>query len=94
MPSIIPDSPALLCCVGAVQVLGLLSAALTRLAEGSRRQSVCQWLFFVCLGLVGLGTIVSLGLPSGWWVASGATLSMMVVTATWDFGRSRPAEAW
>lgn len=93
MPAITPESPALLCCLGAVQVLGLLSAALARLGEGSRRQVVCQRLFLACLGLVGLGTIVSLGMPSGWWVASGSTLSLMVVTATWDCGRTRPAEA-
>jgi hypothetical protein len=70
----------------AIQIAGLISAWLARLSEGSRGQGHFQIAFFACMVLVGLGTIVSLSLPPGRWLFSGATLSLMVLAAVWDFG--------
>jgi hypothetical protein len=80
--------------VAAIQVLGLLLAWMARLSEGSRRQTLCQRLFFAALVLVGLGTIVLLGMGPGYWLVSGTTLSLMVLTVTCDFSRSPRAGAW
>jgi hypothetical protein len=80
--------------ITALQVLGMASAAMARVAEGSRRQSACQNLFFACLVLIGLATIVAIGLGLGCWLSCGVVLSVMSVAATWDFGRSERAGAW
>ena len=72
-----------------VQSIGLLSAWLARLSEGSSCQTSCQRFFLACLVLVGMGTIASLALAPGCWLASGATFSLMVVATTCDFRRCR-----
>lgn len=77
-----------LCSLGAIQVLGLVSAAAARLSEGSRCQRLSQRVFLGWLGVVGGSTILSLGLWPPCWLASGATFSVMVLTVTCDFGRS------
>ncbi|MGD0899105.1 MAG: hypothetical protein ABR915_14800 [Thermoguttaceae bacterium] len=79
--------------IGAVQVLGLLSACVARLAEGSRGQAWFQRLFFVCLLLVGLAATVASGVGPGCWMLSNATLAVMVLMATFDPCRSGKARA-
>jgi hypothetical protein len=71
--------------LGFIQIAGLLSAWLARLSEGSRRQAWCQRLFVACLALVGLTTMLVVALGARHWVASGATLSAMILAAIWDF---------
>ena len=69
-----------------VQVIGLASACLARIGEGSIRQTSCQRLFFGCMALVGVATVLAMHVGPGACVFSGATLAVMVLTATWDFG--------
>src|SRR5205807_2201261 len=76
-----------------IQTLGLTSAWLARLSEGSRRQTWCQRFFFACLAMVGVATVVSMALSSAAWLICGTTLSLMVLAATWDFRSHAPAEA-
>jgi hypothetical protein len=71
--------------LGLIQIAGLLSAWLARLSEGSARQAWCQRLFVGCLALVGLSTMIVVALGARHWVASGATLSAMILAAIWDF---------
>ena len=80
--------------LGCVQVLGLVSAWVARVSVGSRYQLAWQRLFLGSLLVVGASTIVSLGLNPGCWVVSGATMALMVLTVTCDFGHSRRAAAW
>ena len=75
-----------------IQIVGLASAWLARLSEGSRGQSSCQWLFFGCLALMGLTTMISLAVGPKYWLVSGATLSVMVLGAVWDFRPAARAE--
>ncbi len=81
------SSTALFWILGLVPLAGLASAWLTRVSEGSERQTWCQWLFVVCLGAVGLETIISLELGIGLWFLSGTVLSLMVLAATCDVSR-------
>ncbi len=67
-----------------VQTLGLGSALLARISEGSSRQTPCQCVFMLAMAVVGLATIFSFWLNVGGWFLSGITLSIMVVAATWD----------
>ena len=83
------EPPLLLWATTAIQILGLASIVLARVGEGCRGQARCQRLFIGCLALVGVTTMVTLGLHSGCWPFCGATLSMMVLGATLDFGRPR-----
>lgn len=77
--------------LGFVQIAGLVSAWLARLSEGSRSQASCQWLFLACLALIGFTTMVSVALGPRYWLASGITLSVMVLGAIWDFrAQARP----
>ena len=70
----------------AVQVGGLISAALARFSENRSGQASFQGIFFAALALVATVTIVSLALGWDGWVCSAATLSVMVVLAIWDPG--------
>jgi hypothetical protein len=85
------DSVLLVCLLGGIQLLGLTSAAVTRLSEGSSRQKSGQRLFLACLGLMGAATVVSIFLGPGCWLSSGTTFSLMVLGATCDFNASRKA---
>lgn len=76
-------------CLATIQVVGLASAWLTRIGETSRHASSCQWLFFACLGLVGLATIAAILCGPVFCIATGATFAVMVLAATWDFSGGR-----
>jgi hypothetical protein len=69
-----------------IQTIGLASACLARMGEGSIRQASCQRLFLGCLAMVGVSTMLALHVGPGACIGSGATLAVMVLTATWDFG--------
>lgn len=71
--------------LGLIQVAGLASAWLARLSEGSSRQASCHRLFVGCLALVGAMTMAFVALGERYWLATGATLSVMVLAAIWDF---------
>jgi len=74
----------------AVQLVGLGSAWLARMSEGSRCQGACQCFFFLCMVVVGTVTVLSLHVGPGWWLTSGTTLSLMALAATYDIsGASR-----
>lgn len=80
------EPAALIYALAIIQVLGLASACLARIGEGSIRQASCQRLFLGCLALVGASTMLAMQVGPGTCVTSGATLAVMVLTATWDFG--------
>jgi hypothetical protein len=69
-----------------VQVVGLASACLARMSEGSIRQASAQRIFLGCLALVGAATMTAMLIGPGASVLSGATMAVMVLTAVWDFG--------
>ncbi len=79
-------------CLGLIQIIGLLSAWLARLNEGSSRQAWCHWLFVACLAVMGMATMAFVAVGARHWLASGATLSVMVLAAVWDFRAHRGAE--
>jgi len=80
--------------LGSLQVLGLLTAWMARVSEGSRWQSLFQHVFLGGLILMGGASVVSLDLGSGCWLTCGTTLSLMVLMATCDFRRCQRATAW
>jgi len=84
MPAIGLESLAAVLCLLAIQALGVLSALAARRSEDVAGRTAFQWLFIACLGLVGLSTAVLVSAASGWWLASGTTLSVMVLTITYD----------
>ena len=71
--------------LAAVQVLGLISAALARMAEGRAWQAWSQRLFLGLLFLVGFTTILALTCAPQQWMMSATTLTVMVVAAVCDF---------
>ncbi|MGD9719769.1 MAG: hypothetical protein AB7O59_00960 [Pirellulales bacterium] len=79
------ESTSFVWTLGFVQFAGLVSAWLARMSEGSRGQSSCHWLFLACLGLIGMGTMVSVSLGPRYLLFSCLTLSIMVLVAVWDF---------
>ena len=80
--------------VVAIQAVGLFSALLSRLGEGSGKEGRCQCFFLFCLALVGASTIVSVSfdLGPGGWMTSATTLSVMVLIALYDCGSRKTAE--
>lgn len=77
-----------------VQFVGLISAWMARLSEGSRGQAHCHWLFLACLGLIGVATMLSVSLGLRYLLFSSLTLSAMVLVAVWDFRAHAETEAW
>ncbi len=76
-------------CLAGVQVMGLTSAWLTRLTHQSACAASYQRVFYLFMGLVGVATMAALVMGPGRCIACGATLSVMVLAATWDFGAGR-----
>ena len=67
-----------------LQVLGLASAAVTRLGERCRLRTCCNCLFFLCMVGITLATIVAIVHSSGYWLSYGTTLAIMSLIATVD----------
>ena len=88
------DSPTVLWLMVAAQFLGVSSAWLARLSEGSSCQAVCQYVFFGVLPLMGVVTAAALAVGPGCWMACSTTLAVMVLTVTCDFRGSREAATW
>ncbi len=84
MSPIVLESVAAVLGLVAIQALGVLSAFAARRSLGEAGGTAFQWLFLACLGLVGLSTAVLVSAASGWWLASGTTFSVMVLTITHD----------
>ncbi len=73
--------------LGIVQVVGLGSAWMTRMAEGSARQTASQLFFLACLAVVGLTAVVAVQMEIAGWFLSSTTLALMVLAVTVDFTR-------
>lgn len=72
-----------------VQTLGIFSAFLSRLGEGSSGEGRCQCFFIFCLALMGVTTITAMSLGPGAWLTCGVTLSIMVLIALYDCGPAK-----
>jgi hypothetical protein len=75
-----------------VQLLGIASAWLTRLSEGSAHQTRCQRIFLLSLLLMGAATIAALRLQPVYWLAPAVTLALMIIVVVCDFSRSGRSE--
>jgi len=79
--------------VVAIQVAGVASIAIAQVSERSWARCAFQRVFFVCLLAVGLATMLAIYLRDPNWLPCAATLGLMSVGATLDFGtRSRAVE--
>ena len=63
------DCPLAMWLLVAAQFLGVLSACVARLSEGSRRQAISQSMFLGVLPLVGAATVVAFAIGPGCWLA-------------------------
>jgi hypothetical protein len=85
------DSTAIFWCFGAVQALGLASAWLSRVSEGSVLAPWFQRLFLLSLLASGIATLIAPAIGGVYWLISAATLGAMVVMAVCDFRQERQA---
>lgn len=78
----------LACAMTGVQILGLIAAAMVRMAEGTRHERVCQWLLVFALAAVGglCGFALQFGAAAG--AVCAVTLTVMTMICVVDF---RPA---
>lgn len=79
-------SPSL-CAIGAVQVLGVATAGIARLVEGTRHERLGHWL---CVGgLAAIGTTFGIAVRHGPDAAASCavTLAIMTLVAVCDFGK-------
>jgi hypothetical protein len=83
------ESPSVLWLLISLQAIGLISAWLARVSEGTRRQTASHAFFFVCLGIVGLATAAGLAIGPGYWLTSATTLAVMILMAICDFRSDR-----
>ena len=83
-PFAVALSPVL-CTMGAVQVLCVAAAGISRLAEGTRFERGGQWLCLGALAVVGAlcGAAIQFGPDSA--AACAATLALMTMIAVADF---------
>jgi hypothetical protein len=75
----------------ATQVAGVSSVVVARLSERSWGAAASRRVFFVCLLAVALATVSAIHLQAACWLIGAATLGLMAVGATLDFGASRHA---
>ncbi len=94
MPQYGLEHPAILCTLGVIHLLGVTSAVATRVGRLSRDARICRGVFFACLGIVAFSAIWMVGEKSGAWFSSGATFSLMVLTAVCDFSRGARQSRW
>lgn len=72
-----PISPEVIV-LGAVQFLGLLAAAVARLAQGTRFESACQW---ACMaGLAMVGGLCGYAIQFGPHAAATAAVTLLLMT--------------
>ena len=88
------DSPAALWLLVAAQILGILAAFAARFSEGSPRQAISQGMFFAVMLLMGVATLVAMGVGPGCWVGCATTLAVMMLTVTCDFRSGRESATW
>ena len=88
------ESPAVCWMLLAAEAVGLVSAWIARLSTGSRLQTFCYSVYLVCLGAVVAGAPLSLGLGTGFWLASSVTVALMILMVTCDFRSSRHQAVW
>ena len=88
------ESPALLWLFVVAQILGISSACVARLSEGSPCQVASQCVFFGALPLMGVATMAALAIGPGYWLACSATVAFMVLTVTCDLRGGRQAATW
>jgi hypothetical protein len=74
-----------LCTLGAIQVMGLAAAGVSRLAEGTRHERVCQWFCFMAILVVGGVCCYSLRIGPDSCAACAVTLTLMTLIAIVDF---------
>lgn len=90
MPAL--NSAAGLWIFGGVQLIGITSAWVARLSEGSVHQAFCQKFFFLSLVLMGLATMATVAAARpGLWLTSAVTLAVSLLVVICDFqhaGRS------
>jgi len=79
------DTTALLWGFGAVQALGLATAWLARVSEGSHFQPWFQRLFLLSLLVTGAATMFAPEVGGGYWLLTAATLGLMILVAVCDF---------
>lgn len=89
MPSL--SEAVLFWIVTAIQVAGIASVAIAQVSERSWARNMFQRAFFVCLLAVGVATILAIYLRDPTWLPCAATLGLMSVGATLDFGTHRRA---
>ena len=88
------DSPAVLWLLVAAQLIGVSSAWLARLSEGSAHQTMSHCMFFGVLPLMGAATMVAFAVGPGCWLACSTSLAFMVLTVTCDFRSGRESATW
>ncbi len=79
-----PAPLVLLCCVGGVQLFGLMTVALARISEGSRAEMPTRALFYLALSGVAGTLLLAIGLHGNWWPLCALTFGAMIVGATID----------
>ena len=69
-----------------IQLISVATIMALQLFPHGRCRSLCQQVFFGLLMAMGLVTVLAVSSASDAWMTSGATLSVMTVCATFDFG--------
>jgi hypothetical protein len=76
-----------------LQLCGLGSAWMARVNGGCRHERTAHLVFFFCLTVLGVATVMAMASGPRWCLSSGTTLSLMLLTATWDFSANKNV-AW
>ena len=76
----------------AIQLISVATIVAMQLFPLGRKHSACEQVFIALMLAMGLVTVLAVSSASDAWMTSGATLSIMTVCATFDFGaRDRQA---
>jgi hypothetical protein len=70
----------------ALQLVGLTSMFLARMPHATSLHTCCRSVFLLCLIVVGVATIYSMGSQGHSWAWCGTVFSLMAVGGTMDLG--------
>jgi hypothetical protein len=76
----------------AIELISVATIVAMQLFPHGRKRNACEQIFFGLMMAMGLVTVLAVSSASDAWMTSGATLAVMTVCATFDFGvRERQA---
>jgi len=89
MPMLAVAVSPVFCALGAVQLLGVVAAAVARITEGTAHEAGGQWVYLAALAVMGGVCGIAVQFSPDAAAASAGTLALMTLITVADFSQRR-----